>query len=313
MVVCQICYENAPESTAFTLSECGHQFCRSCFARYLELKIRDGQVYPTCFHEVESTDGTDTRVACGCVISPSDIESVVSCEVWSKYATFKFNKETKHARQCPYCSFSQACDGPEHPEVSCGGCKRVYCYTHGNAHEQGTCADYERSQAELDELNRRVIRRISKPCPGCRYDVEKDGGCNHMTCVVCKADFCWLCEHQIADISAHYAMWNLSGCPGQHLTIRRELMVLARLRPVATLLFRLVLFRWLLQLFGISSAPGYFAAVVLLGGVSLICIRLVRENPWELVMNTLERIAYYPLIIAMWSTVICCGLLFTEY
>ncbi len=30
-------------------------------------------------------------------------------------------------------------------------------------------------------------------CPKCRLKVEKNEGCRHMTCAVCKHEWCWLC------------------------------------------------------------------------------------------------------------------------
>lgn len=33
----------------------------------------------------------------------------------------------------------------------------------------------------------------TKKCPKCGINVEKNGGCMHMTCVNCKHDFCWMC------------------------------------------------------------------------------------------------------------------------
>ena len=43
-----------------------------------------------------------------------------------------------------------------------------------------------------------------KPCPRCGAFIIKmdDGSCNHMTCAVCGADFCWLCMQEISDL--HY-------------------------------------------------------------------------------------------------------------
>ena len=43
-----------------------------------------------------------------------------------------------------------------------------------------------------------------KPCPRCSAFIMKmnDGSCNHMTCPVCGAEFCWLCMKEISDL--HY-------------------------------------------------------------------------------------------------------------
>lgn len=33
----------------------------------------------------------------------------------------------------------------------------------------------------------------SKHCPRCEVLIEKNGGCQHMTCYKCKHEFCWQC------------------------------------------------------------------------------------------------------------------------
>ncbi len=35
---------------------------------------------------------------------------------------------------------------------------------------------------------------ILKRCPKCKYWTEKNEGCNHLSCKLCKYDWCWLCE-----------------------------------------------------------------------------------------------------------------------
>jgi hypothetical protein len=186
---CQICFENVPVIEGVQLTVCRHRFCVACIKSYVELKIADGQVYPVCFHETEQLvvpivnnpadeqqqQQQPARKACGTPIAPCDIESIVFPDVWKKYLMFKFNKENKYGRQCPYCDASQVCAGPEHPECECTSCTKLFCFTHGNAHADTTCADFELKQAEQDKLNRSAIAEISKPCPGCKSNVEKSG------------------------------------------------------------------------------------------------------------------------------------------
>ena len=48
-----------------------------------------------------------------------------------------------------------------------------------------------------------------KRCPKCKYFIEKNEGCNHITCFNCKYQFCWLCFSEY-----NYHHFDLGRCSG---------------------------------------------------------------------------------------------------
>jgi len=95
--------------------------------------------------------------------------------------------------------------------MTCTNCKKVYCFFHSNAHEGKSCKEYTKEQRKNDD-SEQTIQRTTKPCPKCKAPTEKNGGCNHMTCVHCKHQWCWLCLKEYKP--GHYDVGNMSGCPG---------------------------------------------------------------------------------------------------
>lgn len=37
------------------------------------------------------------------------------------------------------------------------------------------------------------LQEYTQDCPKCKSPIEKNGGCNHMSCKSCSNQFCWVC------------------------------------------------------------------------------------------------------------------------
>ena len=54
------------------------------------------------------------------------------------------------------------------------------------------------------------VKDNAKQCPHCNAPIEKNEGCNKITCWRCSTNFCWLCGEQIR-ASNPYAHFNVVG------------------------------------------------------------------------------------------------------
>ena len=77
---------------------------------------------------------------------------------------------------------------------------------------RGGCRRYQQRMRAVERASASTVKRISKPCPKCKAPIEKDGGCNHISCVSCRYEWCWLCEQRYTPF--HYSPTNIFGCPG---------------------------------------------------------------------------------------------------
>jgi hypothetical protein len=81
-----------------------------------------------------------------------------------------------------------------------------FCLLCGKVSHGGVC------NTMPDEMTQEWINSNTRRCPLCNVDVEKNEGCNHMSCR-CGAHFCWTCGvgYELNDINAHYADANPFG------------------------------------------------------------------------------------------------------
>ncbi|CAF1550071.1 unnamed protein product [Adineta ricciae] len=98
---------------------------------------------------------------------------------------------------CAYgCGWGTEILGTMVPYLTCLNCKKTTCTHHKIRWHVGmTCSEYDQ-KLESDRENRqnkKYLNDHTKKCPKCKVSIEKNGGCNHMTCRNCKHEFCWSC------------------------------------------------------------------------------------------------------------------------
>jgi hypothetical protein len=75
------------------------------------------------------------------------------------------------------------------PSMCCPNCNHTFCFVHGDSHPGKSCSHWARENLESERETERIIKSLSKPCPGCRVATQKSAGCNHMKCTQCKTEW----------------------------------------------------------------------------------------------------------------------------
>jgi ariadne-1 len=185
---CRICCDDVSMSTMFSLG-CDHFFCRPCYAEYLKQLISDG---PSCVHAV------CPEHLCKQSVPQSVITQLVSPEVSEKYRIYltrNFIDKSKKMRWCPNAGCEKVAVGSGITNVLCS-CGKPFCFKCGEeAHDPCSCDQLGhwllKCSNESETAN--WILANTKKCPECNARIEKNQGCNHMSCKLCKHEFCWIC------------------------------------------------------------------------------------------------------------------------
>lgn len=199
-ITCGICFEEYNYDRCILSASCGHPFCRDCWAGYISTTICDGG--PACLRL------TCPEPSCSAAVGPDLIQKVLLITnreaEYGKYKAYLLRSYVEDHRKIKWCPAPNcncaiqfdAFGGMVSYGVSCL-CSHRYCWncTEEN-HRPVDCETVGKwiLKNEVDSQNAKWILVNSKPCPKCKRPIEKNKGCNHMTCTSpCGYQFCWLC------------------------------------------------------------------------------------------------------------------------
>eukprot|EP01112_Ceratiomyxa_fruticulosa_P023049 TRINITY_DN8658_c0_g2_i2.p1 TRINITY_DN8658_c0_g2~~TRINITY_DN8658_c0_g2_i2.p1 ORF type:complete len:571 (+),score=108.81 TRINITY_DN8658_c0_g2_i2:228-1940(+) len=189
---CIICGDRLVSGKSSGL-ECGHKFCNDCWKGYLNTQITDGKsIGITCMGH-----------KCATLVTEDIVKAVVDPPIFSKYVEFitkSVVEDNPNIQWCPRpgCQNAVKSDFAKTKDVRCK-CGFKFCFQcNGESHSPADCDMMKKWEKKCkdDSETCNWISSNTQDCIKCKSAIEKNGGCNHMTCRKCGEEFCWICLGQ---------------------------------------------------------------------------------------------------------------------
>lgn len=191
---CDICFEDKDQSS-FKKLACGHSFCAECLQvivkKYLLLRCPDASCK-------ERFTGQDAHT-----IANGDEQLVQKFKDAMDEQLFMQKPGARHCRT-PNCPAVFLNAKNEIKDRQCSRCKEIYCANCALKHAPTvSCSQAQEKEDEKNKKDKAWLEKNTKQCPQCAYAIQKNDGCNHMTCNKCQHEFYWCCLKKYEGGLAH--------------------------------------------------------------------------------------------------------------
>lgn len=171
---------------------------------------------------------------CSIVLSHNAIKTILlnhnDMNLYERFVQFDFNRALEHNSEFIWCAHGCGSGqlnegGSMNRTVKCVNCQKLTCFKHRIPwHEDLTCEEYDMPCRQGQQhASERWIHTNTKDCPKCLSHIEKNEGCDHMTCWKCKHEFCWECLAPYANIKRHGAYLHKRQCKHYPTTETRNI------------------------------------------------------------------------------------------
>lgn len=194
--ICPICLDRV--SLPVTL-DCGHTWCKNCLTNYFLAAI-DTKSFPlNCLgNEARCTHKIPLKIA-HMLLSSENFQRLTQ----TSFLTY-INSRPSEFHYCPTPDCQQVYrTAPPDTVLQCPSCLvRICGNCHIEHHEGKECPDPEKEELRLFE--EWFTGRDVKRCPKCKAFIEREAGCNHITCTLCRTHICWECLETFGESGACY-------------------------------------------------------------------------------------------------------------
>jgi len=199
--ICPICEEECVKNDEIQLENCFHSFCKICWLTYIKNElIEKKQIKIKCMDHL-----------CNEILPEMVIYTIIKDDknLILKYNENKLRQEILNnpkKKFCPYpnCNSYAILNEKNNKNVKCENGHLFCFYCLQKPHDNLEC------NKELDEkMEEFAKKKFIKKCPNCGCWTEKIDGCNHITCIECTYQWCWLCNNKYT--SEHYSSGKCKG------------------------------------------------------------------------------------------------------
>ncbi len=205
--VCPICEIEIEPNDEVSLG-CNHKFCFYCFQDYLKNRVND---------QLTLLSSPCPLSGCNYIVTNNIFNKCLKdypdeLKIYKKCLMRNFTQSNSDIKLCPNRNCDVIIKVPGHGmiEVKCQ-CGYTFCFK--CLRESHRPCDCEMVQCWEEKLNNegentKWLLVNTKQCPNCHKYIEKNQGCNHMTCRKeaggCGYEFCWIC---LGEWKPHGSSW----------------------------------------------------------------------------------------------------------
>lgn len=212
---CSVCLLSKSESEyrAPLSSDCQHSHrtvCYDCVYQTIVVKLGSSISDPV----------TCPELTCPSILSADDVRHILTHDdntaLLNRYDTYLTSTLLEKMPEFIWCAY--ACgSGQLHPsftpKVRCVVCQRSTCFFHHVPWHRGlTCKEYDMFGPSEEAVTLKYLKTFAKKCPTCQVNIEKNKGCDHMTCTRCWTEFCWNCLAEFGAADSLYTCRHKATC-----------------------------------------------------------------------------------------------------
>ncbi|KAL2234528.1 UNVERIFIED_CONTAM: putative E3 ubiquitin-protein ligase rbrA [Sesamum indicum] len=187
--LCEICADRKDGDQMFSVPNCSHRFCTECITKHISITIKKGAIVN---RKAEARSLSCPGVDCRGVLEIEACRGIVADDVVAAWddAICESMIAPSQRFYCPYkdCSGLLVNDSGGIREAECPFCRRLMCARCNVPWHSGfECEEFSRLREDERGRDDLMVQELAKQnkwrrCHKCKFFVEKNNGCLHMTC-----------------------------------------------------------------------------------------------------------------------------------